>query len=373
MRVLHVITGLSTGGAERALYNVLSGGLADQFGTAVLSLGDEGTMGPRIHELGVPVYALNMRSGLPGPKVLAKLRRLVRSLNPDVIQGWMYHGNLAASLAGMFGPAVAWNVRHSLYDLADEKALTQKVIWGNRWLSNRVEAIVYNSRVSRRQHEAFGFYSARGRVIPNGFDLERLRPDWDKAAAIRRELGIPETAPVVGHVARFHPMKDHASFLRAAVRVAREFPTAHFLLVGRGVSLDTLGLAGIVPQSLMERFIFLGERSDAQILMQAMDVFCLSSWSEAFPNVIGEAMASGVPCVVTDVGDTKYIVGDTGVVVPPLDSEALGEGLLRVLEMNTEKRHALGRAARERLEAHYGLDSVVAQYSDLYKTMTDRG
>lgn len=178
MKVVHVITGLSTGGAERALYNVLTG-FFGQLDSAVISLSNEGTYGSRIRELGVPVYTLGMRSGLPSLSTVLKLRSLIRQLQPDVIQGWMYHGNLAAWLARRFAPArsaLAWNIRHSLYSLEAEKKLTQKVIKGNRRLSGSVDALLYNSHLSRKQHENFGFCAERGQVIPNGFDLNIWKP-----------------------------------------------------------------------------------------------------------------------------------------------------------------------------------------------------
>lgn len=372
MKILHIITGLNTGGAERALCALLAGGLAERFNCAVLSLADEGSMGEPIRELGVPVHMLGIRAGASGPGSLLKLRRLVRQLRPDVIQGWMYHGNLAASVAACLAPdrpALAWNVRHCLYDLANERPLTRQVIRVNRALSRCPGAIIYNSRLSREQHERFGFAAERGVVVPNGFDLTRLRPDLEAGMAVRREFGLPLDVTVVGHVARFHPMKDHASFLRAAVRVARENSSAWFLLVGRDVSPENPALADIVPQGLLGRFVFVGERSDPHRLMQAMDVFCLSSWSEAFPNVLGEAMACGVPCVTTHVGDSADIIGNSGVVVPPYDSQALASGLQTMVRKSREKRRALGCAARARVKTHYGLDSVVRQYADLYRNI----
>ncbi len=337
----------------------------------MISLRDEGTFGVRIRELGVPVHALKMNTRIPAPKVLAQLRQCVRCFQPDVIQGWMYHGNIATNLAGMFSPkrpAVVWNVRHSLYALADEKPLTRLVIRANRWQSGNPDAIIYNSRVSREQHEAFGFCSTKGRVIPNGFDVERLKPDALLCTEVRREFGIPESAVVIGHVARFHPMKGHAPFLHAAEQVAREHQSVRFLVVGRDVSPHNPALAGIVPPELLGRFVFPGERPDVYRLMQALDVLVMSSkWGEGFPNVLGEAMACGVPCVTTDIGDSSDIVGSTGVVAPSPNSEALAQGMLAVLSKTPEELQALGLAARERVLARYGLDSVVMQYGELYE------
>lgn len=370
-----MITGLSTGGAERALYNVLAEGLAQRFESAVISLLDEGTIGGPIRELGVPVYGLHIRRGLPTPGAVGRLWRRLRAFRPDIIQGWMYHGNLVASVAVCLAPgrpALAWNIRHSLYDLKAEKPLTRQVIRANRLLSGAVDAIIYNSHLSCSQHESFGFQNSRAVVIPNGFDLQRLRPDLATGMAVRQELGLPRDATVIGHVARFHPMKDHVSFLRAAVQVARQYPSTRFLLVGRDVSPDNATLAGIVPPELLERFVFTGQRSDPHRLMQAMDVFCSSSNSESSPNVLGEAMACGVPCVTTDVGDSAAIVGDTGFVVPPADWRALASKMERMVCMNPEQRRVMGRAARERIQSHYGLSSVVAQYADFYRKLRER-
>ncbi len=373
MRILHIITGLSTGGAERALYNLLSGGLSQRFDCAVLSLGGEGKFGALIRDLGVPVETLQMQAGLPVLSSIYRLRQQVRLFRPDIIQGWMYHGNLAASLAVWMAqghPALVWNVRHCLYSLSSEKRLTRKVIRANRATSSCSQTIIYNSQLSREQHESFGFVRERGMVIPNGFDLDCQKPDLSTGEVVRRELGLPAKALVIGHVARYHPMKDHANFLRAAVDMARCVPGVRFLLVGREVTPDNPVLAGIVPRELMARFTFAGERDDVYRLMSSMDVFCVSSWSEAFPNVLGEAMACGVPCVTTDVGDSAAIVGETGLVVPPSDSSALAQALTDMAEKSSGQRRALGGAARDRIAVHYSLESIAVRYAQLYEGLT---
>jgi len=369
--VLHVITGLSTGGAERALYNLLQGGLAGYFNSHVISLSDEGTIGPLIKPLGVPVTVLGMRGGRPSISGLAKLYRVIRRFQPDLIQGWMYHGNLAATLARTLAPGrpvLAWNIRHTLYDLTNEKPMTRQVIRANRLFASTPDALLYNSHLSRKQHEDFGFTSLNGWVIPNGFDVQKFCFSGDVRKRVRSELGIPVAAEVIGHVARLHPMKDHPVFLRAASDLALRYPEAHFLLSGRNVSLENNILEQLVPEQIRNRFHLLGERSDISEIMNAMDIFCLSSaWGEGFPNVLGEAMATGLPCVATDVGDSPILIGDTGVVVPPSDREALASGIESLLTMHPEKRHALGASARARIETNYTLGMIVKQYADLYQ------
>lgn len=372
MKILHVITGLTTGGAERSLLSLLSGGLARRFDCSVLSLGDKGTLGPAIEALGVPVHGLGMRAGLPSPSALLHLRRIVRTIQPDLIQGWMYHGNLAALVASVLlgtRPPLSFNIRQGLISLATEKPLTRQVIRANAALSHRAGALIYNSTVAATQHEGFGFTPHRRVIIPNGFDVAQFGPGLNDRVAVRTELGLGPDALVIGHVARFHPMKDHANFLRAAVSVARQVPHAQFLLVGREVTVDNVHLRPLVPPDLLPRFRFIGERPDVHRLMRALDVVCSSSWSEAFPNVLGEAMASAVPCVTTDVGDSAAIVGNTGLVVPPSDSAALAEALTTLLHEPPETRAARGQASRARITAQYSLAATVQRYATLYEEL----
>lgn len=371
MRICHVITGLATGGAERMLAKIVSATQGDRFDHVVISLTDEGTIGAVLRTYGARVYALGLRRGGISPSAVVRLGKYLRRTAPDIIQSWMYHGNLAASVAAhaVATPAcVAWNIRHSLYGLQHEKRLTRWVIRAGRFLSRGPDAIIYNSRLSRSQHEAFGYASGHAHVIPNGFDMKRFRPNREVGYRIREELGIPHGAIVVGHVARFHPMKDHVNFLRAAVHVANEVPTAHFLVVGREVTPSNPALAGVVPPQLLARFHFPGERRDVPDLMRALDLLCLSSaWGEGFPNVLGEAMATEVPCVATDVGDSAEIIGETGMVVPPRNSEALARAVLAMLAKPVEERRALGQAARARIEERYALPRIVEQYAALYE------
>jgi glycosyltransferase involved in cell wall biosynthesis len=371
MKVLHIISSLSVGGAERALYNLLRGGLSDELDCTVLSLRDEGAYGARIRALGVPVHTLELQtySGLVAAGY--KIRNLVSKFQPDVIQGWMYHGNLAASLARLLSihkPVVVWNIRHSLYDILNEKTLTRYVIRGNKQLSKKIETIIYNSQLAKEQHEAFGFSIHSGIVIPNGFDLNELSERNDIRNKLRSAFGIDERDIVIGHVARLHPMKDHQTFLHSAVKVIKSYERVKFMLIGRNVQMSTPELAGIVPPESEKHFIFLGERSDVYDIMQAMDILCVSSaWGEGFPNVLGEAMASSVPCVTTDVGDSRHIVGDTGLVVSPSDTSALTDALNNMVALSYDERRALGRKARKRIAENYSLKSVCKSYEKVYR------
>jgi glycosyltransferase involved in cell wall biosynthesis len=378
MRVMHVITGLSTGGAETMLLKLLSAA-SQRMEHVVVSLGDEGTIGPRIAALGVPVHCLGLKRNAPNPFRALSILPLAQRIAPQLIQGWMYHGNLMASLAAVAlrktaprnvlgQKPVLWNIRQTVYDLRRERWLTAKLIRQGARLSSGPAAIIYNSQTSASQHEELGYRAEKRVIIPNGFDCQVLRPDEAARKAVRAELGITDDTVLVGLVARYHPMKDHVGFLKAAALVVQSHPQTRFVLVGAGVSSTQPELAeGIQQNELGDRVILLRERSDIPRLNNAFDIGCsASAWGEGFSNSIGEAMACGVPCAVTNVGDSAYIVADTGFVAPPRASEALAEAIGRLIEIGQPGRQQIGAKARKRIETEFSLSAIVEKYESLY-------
>jgi glycosyltransferase involved in cell wall biosynthesis len=370
VRILHVITGLTTGGAEMMLLKLLSNNTGD-WEPAVVSLMDEGTIGPSIVALGIPLYSLRMRRGRPNPVRALSLMTITRQFRPQLIQGWMYHGNLMASFArfssGVRVP-VFWNIRQSLEGVAGERRLTQAMIRLGALLSWHPAGIIYNSQTGARQHEIFGYRASKCVVIPNGFDCQIFRPDDEARRQVRKELGIGIDTILIGLIARFHPVKDHASFLRAANLVARTHPHVRFLLVGKGLAEKEPVLTKLIREQHLESRIFLlGERLDMPRLTAALDIACSASWGEGFSNTIGEAMACGVPCVVTDVGDSARLVADTGLSVPPRDPQGLAQAISRLISAGAAHRQELGAAARRRVESEFSLPVVARQYEKLYR------
>jgi glycosyltransferase involved in cell wall biosynthesis len=218
-----------------------------------------------------------------------------------------------------------------------------------------------------------GYSRQRTVVIPNGFDCDLFRPDPTARVAVRRELGVPDAAPLIGFVARYHPVKDHGNFIAAAARLATISPDTRFLLVGNRLSSGNKELmAEISAAGVAGRVHCLGERADTNRLNAAMDVATCCSLAESFPNVVGEAMACGIPCVVTDVGDCARIVGNSGLVVPPGDAEALCGAWASLLSAGAQTRRSLGDTARQRVVDLYSLGSTVAAYEELYGRLLDR-
>lgn len=371
MRVLHVITGLDTGGAETMLYKLLQA-TNGEVEARVLSLMEGGSNVQRIEALGVPVGFLGMaRGSIPGPATVWRLRRVMREFRPHLVQGWMYHGNLAAWLAVRLNvphPRLFWNVRQTLYDIRRETKLTRWLIRLGARLSTAVDTIIYNSEVSARQHESAGYAANNRIVIPNGFDLGAAGSQVEARQAVREEFGLAPNALLVGQVARYHPMKGHLRMLQAAVAVARKVPRARFLLVGHGVTPANPDLSEpIHAMGLSDKILLAGERADVGRLMAAMDVVVSASeWGEGFPNVLGEAMAAGISCVATDVGDSGSVIGDCGRLVAAGSPEDLAREIENLLTLTPDQRTAIGLRARERVKQHYAMDRVAARYLDAY-------
>lgn len=376
MRVLHIIVDLQTGGAESMLAKLLqafSRANSEHF-VVTLRPGEE-RIRREIEALGVTVYSLNLVSLSGVVKCFSQLQAVIREAKPNLLQGWMYHGNLVAWLAGIFNRLpVVWNIRYTLGSLRCEKCATRAVIVFGRLLSARPAWTIYNSNVSRNVHRDFGYAIERSSVIPNGFDFSRFRPDPQMRSESRSKLGISSETLVVGIAARYHAMKDYPTFLSAAAIVARERKRVHFVLCGKGIDRENPELLRTLEKypELGSRVSLLGEVRDLTEFYPMLDVFVLSSaWGEGFPNVLGEAMASGVPCVATNTGDSAEVVGDNGVVVGPCDAPAIARGVASILELSDEEREQLQRECRVWVEQRFSIAEIAVKYRMLYERILE--
>jgi glycosyltransferase involved in cell wall biosynthesis len=285
----------------------------------------------------------------------------------------MYHGNLAAQFGAFFlwpRPPVLWSIHHSINALPAEKAATAGVIRMGARISRLPDTIVYASRVSRDQHVALGYSDRKGCLIPYGLNAELFMPSGGERGAIRAALGFHPAGLVIGSLARYHPMKDHENFLRAAAILCRrpEGSNVQFVLAGTHVDPGNANLRALVDQlEIGDRVHLLGERADSARVLSALDIFTVSSsHGEALPMVLLEAMSCGIPCVTTDVGDAGIAVGDTGRVVAPRDAEGLAEAWSELIVAGEAKRMALGEMARQRVLSRYTLTVCAKAYEELY-------
>lgn len=375
--ILHVITNLEIGGAETMLARVVTGLDPAHYRFTVAGLFGLGPLAPRIEAAGVPLVEIGLRRRQPWGG-LRRLRTLIREQKPDMIMSWLYNADLATTLA-LAGlpqqqrPPLVWNLRCSYMETAAYGLHARLVRGALARLSRRPALVVSNSRAGQTIHAGLGYRPHGWALIPNGFEIERFRPDPEARAAFRRECGLGPDIRLVGLPARLDPQKDQATFLAAAARLAPRLAARRqevaFVLAGRGLEPDSrpaqamIAAAGLDPA----RVHLLGPRQDMPRVYAGLDLVALSSaFGEGFPNVLGEAMACGVPCVATDIGDSRDILADCGRIVPPRDPDALAAALEDLLALSPEALAALGRAARLRVEESFSLSTVLQHYGDLF-------
>jgi len=341
----------------------------------VLSLTDVGTVGAQMNAEGVEIHALNMRSVFDAPSALLKLIRFIRYAKPDIVQTWMYHadfiGGLAARIAGSC--AVVWGVRST--------AIPQGVFSFTYWLIRLCalcsyvipKRIICVSNSARAGHIKLRYSTNKMVVIVNGYDFSVFELHPNSRIKSRVELGFGDADVVIGVVGRFDPLKDFHNFVTAASRLAAERSDVKFLMVGRGNDWENAALAGWIEEAgLTAKFKLVGQQSDVPYYLSALDIFCLSSVNEAFPNVVVEAMAMGLPCVVTRAGDAADILGDEDFVVAVKNPVALAGALLRMCNLSSIERGKIGLTNVGRVRAEYGMEKIAGKYNEIYNEIARR-
>jgi glycosyltransferase involved in cell wall biosynthesis len=377
MKIFHIIIGLNVGGAEMMLKRLIESQLANtSHDQTVISLTDMGALGAELRAMGVSVHSLGMRSAVHIPHVFYRLVSLIRAARPDIVQTWMYHADLLGGLAARFVGIrhVIWGVRTT--DIRAGGSFTTLII---RWLCARLASyvpsrIVCVAEASRRVHVEIGYDAKKMVVVPNGYDFSKFKVSPDERNHLREEFGILWKDMVVGSIGRFDAVKDHKTFVRAAGLLVAQYPALRFLMIGRGLDWDNIQLVDWIAQTgCREHFILLGERKDIPQCLATMDVYCLHSRTEGFPNVLAEAMAMGLPCVTTNVGDAAILLGETGVVVSQGTSQLLAQGLTQLLDLSKQELHMLGVKARARVEAEYSIDKARHRFEDVYRQVLLEG
>ncbi|MDA8902771.1 glycosyltransferase [Porticoccaceae bacterium] len=370
MKVIHAIVSLEIGGAEGMLERLVQESSKNpQIQQSIITLKDEGTIGLRLRMEGFDVISLGMKSFLCAPIVVYKLIRLFKTLRPDAVYTWMYHADLLCGVAAFFCGVknIIWGIRNSKIPQRSF-SVTSAVIKICSVLSFYIPTkIVCCAEAAKLAHVELGFCSSKMVVIPNGYDLSSFNPSSELRDRTRSNLGLSESHLVVGVVGRFDPLKDFKNFIKAASLLSQDLDNVKFLMVGRGLDQENVELNAWIDNSYRpENFILIGEAVPHD-LYSAMDVYCLSSKAEGFPNVVAEAMAMRIPCVVTDVGDAARIVGESGLVIDPMNYHALYHGLMSMLSLDKDDRESLGNQARELIESQYDLKIVQRKFIDLVK------
>lgn len=371
LKLVFIITGLSTGGAEMMLFKVLKFLDRQRFEPYVISLTSEGELAPQISELGISVHCLQTKSGLTVVRAFFRLIRLVKSIQPDIVHTWMYHADLMGGLAAKFAgvKAIAWCIRNSNLEPKLTKLSTRMIVRLCALLSHWVPALILScSEQARLIHVRCGYRAEKMLVVPNGFDLIKYKPDGAAKISVCDELGLAHDCLLIGNIGRFDPQKNHAGFFSVIEFLHQKMPQLHFLCVGKDIdSVNPVLAMAAKDADVVENCHFLGLRNDIPRIMAALDVLVSSaSYGEAFPNVLGEAMACGVPCAVTEVGDSAYIVADTGRSVAVGDMRGLAVAVHELLTLSTEEIRVLGEKARARVAEHFEIRHIVREYENFY-------
>ncbi len=362
------------GGAEMMLYNLLSHIDRQEFQPNVISLGEGGVVDQMIRDLGIPIEGLDLGTGFSSIVGSVRLIKLLRSQSPDLVQTWMYHADFLAGLAVRLSTRlpVIWGV-HSGSPIRDKhKKTTSLVIKACSLLASVVpKKIIVCSQSSADKHVGIGYPEEKLVYIGNGFDIERFHHDARAGQTLRTGIGVDQSAPVVGMVARFHPVKGHQFFIDIAKKIKHLQPDAHFLLCGDQIDQANARLSQWIESARLGGFVhLLGQRSDMRAVYSAMNVAVLCSTSEAFPMVVGESMACETPCVVSDVGDAALIAGDPRLICSDRLVSMFSEKIGQLLDMEKSDLEVLRRSCRRRVVEHFSLDKVARRYEQVYRDVS---
>lgn len=371
-KIVHIIIGLKVGGAELMLKRlVLHSNEKNKFRHSVVSLTDLGVIGTELKQQGVDVYSLEMNTLSSLPLVFLKLRKLLKELNPDVVQTWMYHadflGGLAAKTLGV--NKIIWGIRNT--ELNTKEVLSRKAIvkLGAKLSYSVPNYIVCVASKAKQVHIEKGRYdSSKMLVIPNGFDMMKFQPDESQRNDLREKLNISTTELVIGNIGRFDPVKNHINFIQACIKLLQKGYKFKVLLAGRDVNLNNIHIAELFEyNSLRKNFIFLGEINDPPSFYNAIDIFCLCSTTEGFPNVLGEAMATGKICLATDAGDAWAILSNSGFRINSTSVDDIAAALEeKVLNDTLNSLKNMGLSARKTISDKYSISNIVSQFEVLY-------
>jgi glycosyltransferase involved in cell wall biosynthesis len=362
IRLALLIRSLDYGGAQRHLLNLCRALDKERFSLTVLHFYPGGRLEDELKASGVRVVSLDKTGRWDLLRFYVRLVRQLKIVRPHVIHSFLVEPNLlTVFLKPLFPRArVVWGVRASRVYFEHSDRFARLGFRLQCFLSRFADLIIFNSERGRAFHLAEGFPADGSMVIHNGIDTEAFKPDVEAGRRLRAELGIEADATLLGHVGRLDPMKDHPTLLRAAAIVCRERSDVRLLCVGSSGAADDYApeLRRLATElGISDKIIWAGARSDMPAIYSSLDLLVSSSFSEAFPNVIGEAMACGVPCVVTDAGDSALIVGETGFVVEPRNPSALAGAIISCMDKD---RQALGRRARARILENFSVERMTA-------------
>lgn len=368
--VIFFVSGLGMGGAEMNLLKLCKSIDKNLFNLCIVSLKDRCDLSPQFDQNNIDVLYLDM-SWNPFKFIygLFKVVSFLKNKNNLIYQGWMYHGNVMAHLVALIKKPerLYLGIRQTLYNIKNEKFLTQIFIKADALLSSRAEKTIYVAHSAVEQHLNVGYSSDNVMIIPNGFDTSYLQFSENHKNKIRSELKLANDAFVIGHVARYHKMKDHLTFFKAVIPLVEKNKNIHVVLVGKNVTPDKEWSSLLDHSQSKNQIHFLGIRNDVHELNSAFDIaVSSSSYGEGFSNSIAESMCCGLPCVVTDIGDSGWIVQETGRIVPARSAEEMQKALDYFINLDKNEFNQYRQKARQRIVDCFSIEQTSQTYMTLW-------
>jgi glycosyltransferase involved in cell wall biosynthesis len=365
IRVIHLITSLGAGGAEGTLLRLAGELKNQQIEQTVVTLKSGGPREAELISMGVELHALGVNSFFSFIKGIFKFRKIARAYKPDVIQTWLYHADFMGLLARPKRAKLVWNIRCAQQTIKDAGLSTYFLIRLLSLLSPLVDGVIFNSTSGRKWHKEIGYRPKSSTVILNGFDSQHWTPNCQNRKLFRERYAKHESPLFVGLIARYHPIKDHDCFLRAISIARQSIPQITAVLAGEGVTAENNHLRSLAHDLGLEgHVLFLGRRKDTKSIVQGLDCCVLTSKSEGFPNVLGEAMLCGVPCVSTDVGDARDILDGLGPIAPSGVPDAVAAGIISTLRKTPKEMEFLAQSIRESIKSRYSMDALWGNYKN---------
>jgi len=368
-KIIYIITGLNVGGAELVLLRLLMKINKKEYDPLVITLREKGIMGERIEKLGINVHCLRIHSFinlLPG---LIKLVNKINIFNPQIIHTFMIHSAFFVGIIAKLlnKPTIIWNIFSTDLSLQSNKYKTRLIIIMCAYLSKIIpNRIIIDSNASYSSHKKAGYSWEKMEIIHNGVDTNEFSPNTIKRSEYRKQY-FKENELVIGLIARYHPVKGHDIFIKAVSILRREVSNVKFLLNGSNIEISNSKLMKMISKEGIQDFIHISDsKLEATNILLACDILVSSSKFESFPNIICEAMACSIPCVVTNVGDCAEIVGETGVIVSANDADELSSAIMGLINMPLKDRKKLGENARLRIKNNFSLSLMMEKYNNIY-------
>ena len=369
IRILHIISGLGDGGAEANLYNFVCH-TKNQI-NYVISLKDKGKYGPLLEKKGIEVYYINFSNIISFVNKFIYLFKLIKKLKPDIVQTWLYHADLIGGCAAYLAKSknIFWGIHHTSLEYRFNKKSIILISKLNSFLSNIIpRRIVVCAEKSMDEHIKKGFNKYKFIVIRNGLDLNKFKLSESIRKKYREKIKINQSELLLGTVARFNPIKDFPTLIKAIKKLKSSGLDFKYLFVGENMDLDNKTLVNMIEKyNLKDTIKLIGQEESISSVMNAIDLHILSSKSEAFPMVILESLACGTPSISTNVGDVSRIIKNKKFLVDKENYLSLYNAINEFLNLELEEKEKISKEGIDHIKFNFSIEKMTKEYLKVYE------